>query len=221
MVGLEVRVGRLLPLPHDVTTDDRGVVRRHRGWGKGQHRGRGRWREASRGVSVSGEGGGCDGRMGGEQTTVHVWGMGRCGLAGGEGKRGFLTGETGRGHDAHIWTPTVHSYGVVVDLVFMHIKVLRLDPNRRLLPLPWPPPPSVVDSGRCWGEDTTLPSTISKTIETEGEKAKTKGTTNNAGITISRSRRSLPNMLGREGDNFCQRPEDLEGNRDDPRCLHW
>jgi hypothetical protein len=47
-----------------------------------------------------------------------------------------LSGETGRGHGAHMWTPIVQSYGVVVDLVFMHIKVLRLDPNRRLLPPP-------------------------------------------------------------------------------------
>jgi hypothetical protein len=90
-VGLEVRVGRLLPLPHDATMDDRGVIRRHRGWGEGQRRGWGRWREASRGASVGGEGGGRDGGMVGEQTTVHVWGMGRCGLAGGEGKQGCIS----------------------------------------------------------------------------------------------------------------------------------
>jgi hypothetical protein len=91
-VGDDGHVLLLLPLPRDATMDDRGVIRRRRGWGEGQHRGRGRWREASRGVSVGGEGGGRGGGMGGEQTTVHVWGMGRRGLACGGGRRGASHG---------------------------------------------------------------------------------------------------------------------------------
>jgi hypothetical protein len=84
--------------PPSTRCDGGGVVRRRRGQGEGQRRGRrGRrgqgvdraWREATRGVSFGGGGGGRGGGMG--QTTmcgVGDWASQARGLVGGRGRRG-------------------------------------------------------------------------------------------------------------------------------------